>query len=202
MLEWYRQDCDYGDLMTDCENLVGFLGSEMAPCTLPVSLEVPWQRLTVEQAFRQYCSISPEDALRQDRFDLLLVQEVEPHLGRETPTFLYDYPLELASLARPKPHNPELAERFELYIAGVELGNGFSELTDPAQQRLRFEEEYAKMDGQVASSGRMPERFLSDLGKIDRAAGIAMGLDRLLMLFLGADCLDEVVTFAAHDLDS
>jgi lysyl-tRNA synthetase class 2 len=201
MLEWYRLDADYRDLMLDCEKLFEFLYSEMAGCCFPVSLDAPWEKVTVEQAFHKYCSISPARALQQDLFDLLLVEDIEPHLGRQTPTFLYDYPLELASLARPKTGQPEVAERFELYVAGIELANGFSELTDPVQQRSRFEEEYAKMDASPERPKKMPEFFLQDLGRIDQAAGIAMGLDRLFMLLVGHDCLDEAVTFAPGELD-
>jgi elongation factor P--(R)-beta-lysine ligase len=202
MLEWYRLDADYADLMEDCEKLFGFLSSEMTPCTFPVQLDRPWQRLTVEEAFQQYSSTPARQALDQDRFDQLLVEDVEPNLGQGKPTFLYDYPLELASLARPKPDHPDVAERFELYVSGVELANGFSELTDPDQQRSRFEEEYAKMDVASHRQKKMPELFLKDLGQIDSAAGIAMGLDRVFMLFLGKDHVENVITFSVDDFDS
>jgi lysyl-tRNA synthetase class 2 len=201
MLEWYRLDADYTILMEDCEKLFQFLDSELADCRFPVSLHEPWEKVTVEQAFQKYCSVSPGDALRQDTFDLLLVEEVEPNLGRKTPTILYDYPLELASLARPKADHIGIAERFELYVEGIELANGFSELTDPVQQRSRFEEEYAKMDASQKRQKKMPELFLQDLGKINQAAGIAMGLDRLFMLIIGQDSLDDAVPFAPDELD-
>ncbi len=201
MLEWYRLDGDYGNLMDDCETLLRYLASHLPFCDFPVSLAVPWQKITVEQAFLQYCSISAVQALDEDRFDILLVEEVEPHLGRKSPTFLYDYPLELASLARPKEDNPKLAERFELYMAGVELGNGFSELTDPVQQRSRFEDEYLKMDSDPGRLKKMPELFLADLGKIDKASGIAMGLDRLFMLLLGQSDINAAVSFSPSDMD-
>lgn len=201
MLEWYRLDGNYGDLMDDCEALLQYLFSQLPFCDFPVSVVGPWQKITVEQAFLQYCSLSVVRALEEDRFDILLVEEIEPHLGQNSPTFLYDYPLELASLARPKESNPKLAERFELYMAGVELGNGFSELTDPVQQRSRFEDEYLKMDSDPSRLKKMPELFLSDLGKIDRAAGIAMGLDRLFMLLLGQNDINTAVSFAPSDMD-
>ncbi len=202
MLEWYRLDADYTDLMLDCERLFCFLQSEMAEdVTFPVSLHEPWTRITVEQAFQNYCSVSPAKALEDGRFDLLLVEEVEPHLGRTKPAFLYDYPLELASLARPKSDQPDLAERFELYVSGVELANGFSELTDPVLQRSRFEEEYAKMGAGTGRTKNMPELFLRALERIDQAAGIAMGLDRLFMLFVGGNCLSDTVTFSTDELD-
>ncbi len=202
MLEWYRLDADYCDLMIDCEQLFFFLSKELVGCGFSVPLDQPWERLTVERVFQKYCSMSAAEALKQDRFDQLLVEQVEPNLGQQSPTFLYDYPLELASLARPKAGHPDVAERFELYVSGVELANGFSELTEPDQQRSRFKEEYAKMEPGNSRERKMPERFLSDLGRIDRAAGIAMGLDRLFMLLLGENNLDDVVTFSPDDLDN
>lgn len=201
MLEWYRLDADYTDLMSDCESLLCFLQSKLTGCTFPVPLHEPWARITVDLAFQKYCSVSPARALQEDRFDQLLVEKVEPYLGRERPVFLYDYPLELASLARPKTDKPHLAERFELYVSGVELANGFSELTDPVLQRSRFMEEYAKMDAGPKRSKKMPELFLQDLGRIDKAAGIAMGLDRLFMLFLDCGSLSDALTFSSDELD-
>ncbi|MCI5166672.1 MAG: EF-P lysine aminoacylase GenX, partial [Candidatus Electrothrix sp. GM3_4] len=126
---------------------------------------------------------------------------VEPEIGWKNPVFLYDYPIELASLARPKPGCPELAERFELYIGGIELANGFSELTDPVAQRRRFNEEIRK----IKSSGnphseKVPEKFLAALEKLPECAGIALGLDRLFMLLLERDCLAEALPFSEDDL--
>ena len=202
MLEWYRLDADYGALMTDCENLFDFLTREMVGCVFPVPLDVGWERLTVAEAFSRHCSVSVTEALEKDVFDQLLVEQVEPQLGQDRPTFLCDYPLELASLARPKPGQPDVAERFELYVSGIELANGFSELTDPDLQRKRFEEEYATMDNEMGRQKKMPERFLKDLGRIERAAGIAMGLDRLFMLFLGRKKVADAVSFGPDELDS
>ncbi|MBU1232857.1 MAG: EF-P lysine aminoacylase GenX [Proteobacteria bacterium] len=202
MLEWYRLDADYADLMTDCEQLFGFLAGELPGCIFPAHLDLGWERLTVAEAFARYCPISAAEALAVDMFDQLLVEQVEPRLGLNTPTFLCDYPLELASLARQKPGQPEVAERFELYVSGIELANGFSELTDPDLQRKRFEEEYATMENERGRQKKMPEHFLEDLGKIEQAAGIAMGLDRLFMLLLGRKKIDDAVSFAPGELDS
>lgn len=201
MLEWYRMDADYDDLMNDCEKLFAYLLAEMKGCSLPVALHEPWEKISVEEAFKKYCSVTPEEALQQDSFDILLVEKIEPYLGRKRPAFLYDYPLELASLARPKPGRPSLAERFELYVTGIELANGFSELTDPVLQRSRFEEECRKMDTNLENRKKIPELFLEALESLDKAAGIAMGLDRLFMLFLEENKLDSVVTFAPGELD-
>jgi len=201
MLEWYRLDADYGDLMSDCEKLFQFIEEESVGFEFPVSPHGAWEHITVEQAFQKYCSVSATQALQEDRFDLLLVENIEPYLGQNSPTFLYDYPLQLASLARPKASHPEVAERFELYMAGIELANGFSELTDSVQQRDRFEDEYTQMGVWGKGQGRMPEFFLRDLDKIDTAAGISMGLDRLFMLLSGQDTLNAAVTFSPDELD-
>jgi lysyl-tRNA synthetase class 2 len=110
-----------------------------------------------------------------------------------------DYPRELASLAKVDPKRPEVAERFELYLAGIELANGFSELTDTAEQRQRFEAEIAVICRTQGREQAMPERFLHGLEGLERAAGIALGLDRLLMLIAGKDKISEVVTFHPSD---
>jgi len=201
MLEWYRLDADYSDLMQDCERLFLFLQSAVPGCAFPVPVEKPWERISVEQAFQKYCGISVAQALQQDRFDILLVEKIEPNLGKNSPAILYDYPIELASLARTKPENPEVAERFELYMEGIELGNGFSELTDSVLQRKRFVEEYKNLNIYSESQQKLPEFFLQELEKIDTAAGIAMGLDRLFMLLIGKNSLAGSVTFAPDELD-
>lgn len=201
MLEWYRLDADYRDLMRDCEALLRFLVGEMDEHRFPLDVLQPWEYLAVEEAFARYSSLSAQEALDRDLFDQLLVEEVEPQLGKERPTFLYDYPLALASLARQKADQPEVAERFELYVAGVELANGFSELTDPVIQRRRFREEYAHGDSGNGAAQKMPEKFLHSLERIDQAAGIAMGLDRLFMLFQGEEDVQEVVSFRPEELD-
>ena len=92
----------------------------------------------MEQAFQRYASVPLSKALETGRFDQVLVEEVEPRLGLPSPVFLYDYPASLASLARLKQEDPGKAERFELYIGGIEIANGFSELTDASEQRRRF----------------------------------------------------------------
>ncbi len=212
MLEWYRTDAGYEDLMADCEALLGSLladlggidlcavsnGSLLAGGRL-ISLQAPWERLSVHAAFARYSPVSIEQAMAEDTFDEILVEYVEPYLGMERPLFLYDYPVELGSLARRKDGFPQLAERFELYINGIELANGFSELTDSHEQRQRFERELELMDEERRQRSPMPERFLEELAGLDRAAGIALGVDRLLMLLMGKESVGEVVSFASGD---
>lgn len=203
MLEWYRTDWSYLELMEECEQMICQIAEKDLLCWSgkQISLHTPWQRLTVNKAFQRYAGISAHEAVRTGTFDLLLVEKVEPKLGWDQPTFLYDYPIELASLARPKPKKPELAERFELYIGGVELANGFSELTDPDIQRRRFAEEI-KRAAQYGRTCAMPEKFLTALANLPDCAGIALGLDRLLMVLSDQDCLARVLPFAQEDLYS
>jgi len=128
-----------------------------------ISLEKPWERLSVADAFTQYGPVSVEQALEQNIFDEVLCRHIEPELGIKKPVFLYDYPIELAALARKSRESPAVAERFEIYIAGVELANGFSELTDEHEQRQRFEQELKQIKNQGRFVGRMPEKFLEAL---------------------------------------
>jgi len=138
--------------------------------------------------------------MNQGLFDEIMAFDIEPNLGIEQPAFLFDYPAPLASLARLKQDNPQRAERFELYLAGMELANGFTELTDPMEQRTRFEKEMAIRKKAGKAPMPMPEPFLADLSKIGEAAGIALGLDRLVMLFTDSRSIDQVVAFTPESL--
>lgn len=211
MLEWYRVGSDYRDLMRDCEDLVCYVLDDLAgddrfrqlidgSCFRTGSVAPPWERLAVAPAFARHCPETLEQALAADRFDEVLVEYLEPHLGRSGPVFLVDYPAACASLARLKPDDESIAERFELYIDGLELANGFSELTDTVRQRARFVEELAVLEKRSGHRREMPETFLRDLSAIDAAAGIAFGLDRFLMLLLSVPSIDQAVSFGPDDL--
>ncbi|MFH0781471.1 MAG: EF-P lysine aminoacylase EpmA [Pseudomonadota bacterium] len=211
LLEWYRSGCDYTQLMVDCQALLRILCEELTENSTcngdsantevfsGINLTAEWQRLTVAEAFATHSPISLEEALTTGNFDEILTEYVEPHLGMEAPVFLYAYPYQLASLARKSPFNPTIAERFELYIQGIELANGFSELTDEDEQRKRFENEIAAIDCNIGRTACMPERFLQDLVKLEEAAGIALGVDRLFMLALNKKNITSAVTFAPED---
>ena len=165
-----------------------------------IDLTPPWERLSVAEAFRRFAPLSPEDALREGTFEEHLSVAVEPRLGRGRPTFLYDYPAACAALARRKDADPALAERFELYIAGLELANGFSELTDVAEQRDRFAQARAERRALGKPDYPSAEAFLEALGAMPPTAGIALGVDRLAMLLTDAGAIDEVVAFTPEDL--
>jgi elongation factor P--(R)-beta-lysine ligase len=128
-----------------------------------------------------------------DIFSKILVARIEPKLGIGAPTVLCEYPRCEAALARATEHDPRVAERFELYVSGVELANGFGELTDPAEQRRRFEAEMAEKQRVYGERYPIDEDLLSALAKMPPASGVALGFDRLVMLTTGARHIDEVL---------
>ncbi|MDP4003013.1 EF-P lysine aminoacylase EpmA [Methylobacterium sp. NEAU K] len=136
--------------------------------------------------------VAPDDTWA-DLFSRVLVARIEPHLGHGRPTILYEYPVSEAALARPAPHDPRVAERFELYACGVELANAFGELTDPAEQRRRFEAEMAEKHRVYGECYPIDEDFLVALAAMPEASGIALGFDRLAMLACGASRVDDVI---------
>jgi elongation factor P--(R)-beta-lysine ligase len=201
MLEWYRAEADYLMLMEDCEALISFVAGEVGLGSLlswqgrRIDLTPPWERITVREAFVRYASLSVDEALRKNRFDETMVCAVEPRLGCEHPVFLYEYPAALGALARVKQDDPSLAERFELYIGSLELANAFSELTDAAEQRRRFDAAGFDRSRCNRPVYPMPERFLAALPLMPPAAGIALGVDRLAMLIADRSEIDAVVAF-------
>lgn len=205
LLEWYTVNTDYRDMMEQCERLIKYILKSLGRSRLHyrgqvLDLEGPWERLTVADAFERYGSQPVSRALTTGRFDEILGLEIEPFLGRERPVFLYDYPVEHGALAKRKTADPALAERFELYICGVELCNAFSELCDPAEQRVRFEKALA----QRAMAGKdrypLPEPFLAALKDMPAASGNALGIDRLVMLVADCNRIDDVASFIPEEL--
>jgi elongation factor P--(R)-beta-lysine ligase len=128
-----------------------------------------------------------------DIFSRVLVEKIEPKLGIGRATILYEYPARHAALARPSAKNPRVAERFELYVCGVELANGFAELTDATEQRRRLEREMAEKERRYGERYALDEDFLAALSQMPDASGIALGLDRLVMLATGASRIDQVL---------
>lgn len=201
LLEWYRINHDQTALQKDCLGLLKTVchsvlhGPECSYRGNRLNVDAPWEHWTVSRAFMQYAQWDPIHQWNQDRFEEDLVQKVEPHLGFPAPAFLSDYPAQQAALARLNPDNPAVAERFELYWAGIELANGFSELVDAGEQRRRFEEVQKQRRDDGAPSFPLPEAFLASLDYLKPCAGIALGVDRLVMLLTNAETLDDVVTF-------
>jgi len=180
----------------------------------------PFERLTLADAFLRYAGIdllatvAPDGATDRDGlaagvvrcgvrvaaddtwadlFSRVLVGLIEPHLGDRRPTLLCEYPVSEAALARPSPRDPRVAERFELYACGVELANAFGELTDPAEQRRRFESEMVEKARVYGERYPIDEDFMDALAIMPEASGIALGFDRLVMLATGAPRIDDVI---------
>jgi lysyl-tRNA synthetase class 2 len=183
----------------------------------PLDLAAPFERLSCREAFERFAGFDPlrldAEALAQaartvgvrppsgaswdDVFTQVLVDKVEPGLGIARPTFLTEYPASQAALARLSAKDGRVAERFELYAAGLELANGFSELTDSREQRTRLEAEQRLRSRLGRAVWPLDERFLAALDHLGPAGGVAIGLDRLLMLLTGADSIEEVLLFPA-----
>jgi lysyl-tRNA synthetase class 2 len=206
MLEWYRAGADYLSLMDECETLVRSLAYEMGLGEKivyrgrEIELADRWERITVRDAFARFGGIAMEHALAQGTFDEIMVERIEPRLGTHRPTFIYDYPAERGALARLRADDSTVAERFELYIGGIELANAFSELIDPSEQRARFSHETSVRTSMGRRSYPLPEKFLDELSGMPPSAGIALGIDRLVMVLLDKRSIDEVVAFTPEDL--
>jgi elongation factor P--(R)-beta-lysine ligase len=223
MLEWYRADAAYDAIMADSIVVIAhaaqatgigrfsFRGKTADPFAEP-------ELLTVAAAFERFAGIDllatvvdgkgdraglaaaagervriTDDDTWSDIFSKVLVEHVEPNLGQGRLTILFEYPAPEAALARAKPSDPRVAERFEIYACGVELANGFGELTDAAEQRLRFEQAMDEKARRYGERYPLDEEFLEAVAKMPQASGVALGFDRLVMLASGALRIDQVV---------
>jgi lysyl-tRNA synthetase class 2 len=197
MLEWYRPWAALDELMGDCEAWI----RELAPQGIErggrrIELGGPWPRVPFLTALAERGGVVEPERLSPDEQLAAFVDHVEPTLGLAQPEFLVDWPIALASLARAKPGDPTVAERFELFCGGLELGNAFGELCDAAEQRRRCEAENDERRSLGLPELPLDEAFLQSLSEgLPPSAGIAVGLDRVVMLVLGAGDIDEVLTF-------
>ncbi len=206
MLEWYTANHNYFEMMDQCEELIIFISHSLGFGDIlvyqgnEIDLKAPWLRMSVADAFDRFASVSMKKALREKRFDEVMVRDIEPNLGHNKPLFLFDYPAECSSLARMKPGDRSVAERFELYISSLELCNAFTELTDSIEQRKRFENEQKLRSEFGKTTYPLPEKFLESLKFMPEASGNALGLDRLVMLFADTPVIDDVVAFTPEEL--
>ena len=205
ILEWYRPGFDHFALMREVEELL-VLALGIGKC----------DRCTYEDLFTESLDLSPhrasvatlEEAATErglsissfagvdEGLQFLLAELIEPDLGKELPIFVYDFPASQAALARIRPGDPPVAERFEVYFKGVELANGFHELRDADEQRRRFDDDRVNRKRMGLPIPEIDEAFLQALqAGIPQCAGVALGLDRLLMLQTGAESIDEVLAF-------
>ena len=192
MLEWYRANADYNDIAVDMEALVReVLRTTGTTGILPVATSTPFTRITVREAYLRWAGWDPVEAWDQDRFDFDMATKIEPNLPKG-PLFLMDYPAPAASLARLKADDPRVAERWELYVDGLELANAFTELTDPVEQRRRFEGARAERRALGEADYPLDEAFLDALARMPPSGGVALGVDRLVMLACGVHDISEV----------
>jgi lysyl-tRNA synthetase class 2 len=211
LLEWYRTGFDHLDLMAEVEQLLAVVLADIAP----LAAVHHW---TYRELFLQYAGIDPFAASPDELktllesgcdiscvglsgddldgwLDLMMTHVIEPQLGAGL-VFVRDYPASQAALARLRPGTPSVAARFEAYLNGVELANGFHELVDAAEQRVRFENDLKRRRNSKLTCVNMDERLLSALESgLPDCAGVALGVDRLVMIASGANCLNEVIAF-------
>lgn len=220
LLEWYQTGKDYTALMEESVALFRHIAKEMdiehykhkgQSCD-PFG---DWERLAVTEAFEKYTNIDLISILNDrgcfakaamelgvrvidsdawdDIFHAVMSEKIEPNLGQSAPTILYDYPVSMAALSRKKRSDPRFAERFELYICGIELANAFSELTDPKEQRERYNEEMRAKKALYGEIYPPDDEFFNALEYLPDSAGIALGIDRLVMLATDAENINDVL---------
>jgi len=189
------RDCDplvEPERVTVADAFAGIAGIDLM-ATLPAEPDAPAHHDALRrEAEAAGVRVAADDSW-SDIFSRILTQKIEPHLGAGRPAILYDYPASEAALARRKPSNHRLAERFELYCCGVELANAFCELTDPIEQRRRFEADMDEKERIYGERYPLDEDFLHALAAMPPASGAALGLDRLVMLATGADRIEQVI---------
>lgn len=205
LLEWYRPGFQQSDLICEVDELLQTIlhcptAECYSYCTLfeqHTGLHPLYSPLAVLQTYATKFGIPAVQNLDRDTcLQLILSHQIEPQLGHTCPTVITDFPASQAALARKRLDNPQLAERFEVYVQGIELANGFYELTDPVEQRQRFEQDLATRQALNLPTYPLDERFLAALeAGLPDCAGVALGLDRLLMLVAGASHIHEVLTF-------
>lgn len=201
LLEWYRTGADYLRMVSDTEQLVLTIAGKLGMGTAisyggrSIDIAPPWHKTTVREAFLHSAGWDPVAVLDPLRFDTDLVDRVMPSFSPERPTVLLDYPAAMASLARLKWDEPSVAERAEVFIGGLELANAYSELTDAEEQKLRFESDMDLIVRERKRRTVMPLKFLQAVSRLPACGGIALGMDRLVMLFCDAESIDEVIPF-------
>jgi lysyl-tRNA synthetase class 2 len=231
ILEWYRVEADYLDIMQDCENLLLFILNKLKLNknnnilnyqNNDYDLSAPWERISVSDAFNIYAGIQKDEMLEKDKlvlaaknkgyavtnsttweqaYNQILLNEIEPHLGKNKPTILYDYPISQAALSKKKKNDPRFAERFEFYIGGIELGNAFSELTNPKEQKSRMVSELKERKNLGKEEYKIDNDFIKALEMgMPNTGGIAVGVDRLVMLFSDSASIKDTLLFPVDDV--
>ncbi len=226
MIEWYRAPGTYVDFMDDTEKLFKYVGEKLSITKLKykeykIDLALPWQRISVKDLWQRYIGVNLDNYLElpplrkltsdlgyqvndndayEDLFYKIFLNKIESKLGIETPTFVCDYPAQMCSLSQKCQKNPRYAERAELYVGGLEIANGFGELVDAAVQRENLEKDKALRAHLNRPTWQVDPGFISALESgIKPAGGIALGVDRMVLLFTGARDINEVIFQSAKD---
>jgi len=206
LLEWYRAGANCLDMMSDTEQLITTLlkklrlGAIISYQGQTIDLRLPWPRLSVKQAFLKSAGWDPVENYDAKRFDHDMATLVLPQLATGRPAVLIDYPAAAASLAQLKPGDSQVAERAEVFIGGLELANAYSELTDREEQKKRFAAEIEQIECEQGRKMQMPVSFIEAVGFMPECGGIALGMERLVMLLCDAGSIDEVTAFTAENI--
>lgn len=225
ILEWYRLGVSYQAIMDDCEQLVQHIAQGALTLSYQgrtVDISSPWERLSIKEAFQRYAAVDFDLFLNQaqartiarekgysvedhntweELYNQIFLNEVEPHLGRGKPTILYEFPGSMAALSKRKADDPRYAERFEFYIEGLELGDCYSELADPEEQQKRFEKELEEIRHKGKTAYQYDNDFIDALRQgLPECSGIAVGVDRLVMLFADTTDIKETLFFPAEEM--
>lgn len=221
ILEWYRVGVNYIEIMNDCEELLRSIAGKKSITYQGNTVDVshPWERLTVTEAFKKYARIDFDEfidsaipialkkgyvttnATWEELFNQIFLNEVEPHLGRGKPTILYDFPAAMGALAQKKKSDPRFCERFEFYIEGLELGDCYSELTNWKEQQERFEQEMKEIQRLGKTSYDFDRDFIDALKVgLPECSGIAIGVDRLVMLFADVKNINDTLLFPGDEM--
>jgi len=224
LLEWYRVNTDYKGTMKDCENLVRYvLGDRKSKVRYQgdlVDVSGPFERLSIIDAFQKYANIDEKvlfdkGALAKEAkkreyfkkgdwetaFNMIYLKEIEPNLGFDRPAFVYDFPAEFAPLAKTSETDPRIKERFELYMFGIELGDAYNELTDPIEQEKEFKKEIRLRRKLRKVDYPADADFIEALKSgLPQCSGVALGIDRLLMILADKTDINDVTLFSGNDL--
>ncbi|MCF6277030.1 MAG: EF-P lysine aminoacylase GenX [Candidatus Magasanikbacteria bacterium] len=214
MLEWYRAEEDFYKIMKDCEDLLKLISQKTGITKINgVNIEKKWEKISMKELWQKYVNVNLDKYCEtskmyklckklgfnagknepfEDLFYRIFLNKIEEYLGKKVPTIVYNYPAQMASLAKISKENPKYAERFELYVNGIELANAFSELTDENEQRKRIEKDNPHFG--------IDEEFINAVEKMPKSAGIALGVDRLIMLFANCKKIENILLLPTNKL--